>query len=321
MNYKKINGLPIEVSKLIQGTIMLSTNEQEGSNRLLDDLVELGVNCFDTAASYNQGDCEAALGNWILDRANREKMVIISKCAHPNAYRMRSYPFDIYADATDSLLRLKTNYIDIFLLHRDDRSMPVGPVIEAMNRLQETGKVRLIGVSNWTADRIEEANEYAYKYGLNPFSVSSNNYCLAEELKPTWKFGSVSLRNKTHESDITWYQKTQMPMLAYSSLCRGWFSGNFTRDTFNQFRDRLESVTLNAFESEANLERLYRCEELATQKGFKIPQIAMAYVLGCKKMNIFALIGARKKSEMAEAIEADNIVLTENERRYLNLED
>lgn len=320
MRYKNIKNICQPISQIVQGTIMLETAKQEECNALLDGVKALGVNCFDTAWGYGAGESERALGRWIADRGNREEIIILTKCAHPTIDRMRSKPCDIYSQFEDSLARLHTDYIDIYMLHRDDTSNPVGPVVEAMNRLVEQGRIRIYGGSNWSAKRIEEANEYAYKYNLQPMQVSSPNFGLGEQIREPWAYNAISLTGDSMKEERTWYKKSKMPIFAYSSLGRGWFSGLISRKNFAESKHLVDQYCLKAYEDERNFKRLDRCEELAQKYDASVPQIAMAYVLDQPEMNLFALLGARKTEEMHEAIKAFDIHLSQEELEYLNLE-
>ena len=155
-----------DVSRLVLGTLVVSTD-------VLDEYVRLGGNAIDTAHAYNDGDSERALGAWMDSRPGvRERLTILSKGAHPSADRRRVTPEDITCDLRDTLARLRTP-VDLYLLHRDDPSVPVGPIVEVLNEHRDAGRLRAFGASNWTCARIEEANEYARDHGLEGFCCSS----------------------------------------------------------------------------------------------------------------------------------------------------
>ena len=99
--------------------------------------------------------------------------MLLSKGAHPTDYRQRVTPYDIDSDLAETLAELDTDYLDIYLLHRDNPELPVGPIVEKLNEHQAAGRIRIFGGSNWTHQRLEEANEYAYAHNLTPMTVSS----------------------------------------------------------------------------------------------------------------------------------------------------
>src|SRR5437763_13272830 len=123
---------------------------------------------------------------WLRERGSRDRLTILDKGAHPNADRERVTPEDIVCDLRDSLARRKTDQIDLYLLHRDDLSAPVGPIVEALNEQKRAGHIGAFGGSNWTPERIEEANAYAAARGLEGFSASSPNLSLAVPEEPGW---------------------------------------------------------------------------------------------------------------------------------------
>lgn len=141
MYYGSVRGVGKPVSRLVLGTMIINTRELERSFNLLDSVFELGCTTFDTAHVYGDGESERGIGRWMEERGNRDEVVIISKGAHHNADRRRVTPFDITSDLYDSLARLRTDYIDIYLLHRDDPSVPVEPIVECLNEHLAAGRV------------------------------------------------------------------------------------------------------------------------------------------------------------------------------------
>jgi aryl-alcohol dehydrogenase-like predicted oxidoreductase len=186
MQYGTVEGVDKPVSRLVLGTMIISVQEPERSFALLDAVLELGGNTLDTAHGYAGGNSERGIGQWMAERGNREQVVVITKGCHHNADRKRVTPYDLAADLHDSLARLQTDYIDVYLLHRDDPDLPVGPIVEALNEHWQAGRIRAFGGSNWTHGRIQEANEYADAHGLRPFTASSPNYGLAEQVLDPW---------------------------------------------------------------------------------------------------------------------------------------
>ncbi|NQT52881.1 aldo/keto reductase, partial [bacterium] len=166
MEYGEVPGVGKPVSRLVLGTMIINAGEMERSAALLDDAVAVGCTTLDTAHVYGGGNSERAIGQWMDARGNRDAIVVLSKGAHPNQDRRRVTPFDIAADLHDSLARLRSDYIDLYLLHRDDPDVPVGPIVEALNEHRAAGRIRAFGGSNWTHTRIAEANAYADAHGL-----------------------------------------------------------------------------------------------------------------------------------------------------------
>ena len=171
MQYGKVPGIDKPVSRLAQGTVMVKSEDAEKGFALLDAILELGCTTFDTAHVYGGGDNERTVGRWIRERGIEDKVVIIGKGAHLSEDRKRVTPFDISSDLHDSLARFKIDTIDLYLLHRDDPSVPVGPIVELLNEHLKAGKIRAFGGSNWSHDRVADANAYADAHGLVGFAV------------------------------------------------------------------------------------------------------------------------------------------------------
>jgi aryl-alcohol dehydrogenase-like predicted oxidoreductase len=317
MLYGQIPGIEKPVSRLIQGTAEFYLWDRDRVFDLLDGVYALGGNTFDTAHSYRQGKVERIVGRWLSERGERERVVIISKCAHPNADRNRVTPFDITSDLYDSLARLQVDYIDLYLLHRDDFAVPVGPIIEVLNEHQAAGRIHAFGASNWRHERLEAAGEYAEAHGLVPFAASSPQFSLAEPVAAPWP-GCVSISGRPALSARTWYEQNQLPLLTWSSMASGFFSGRFNRTNLNSFSEELDKVCIQTYCSEANFERLERAAELAASKGVTPAHIALAYVAN-QPLNIFAIVGNRYADEFAANAAGIELELTAEEMGWLDL--
>ena len=319
MEYGHVQGIDKPVSRLVQGTMMLSSREWEQSFALLDSVYSLGCNTFDTAHVYGGGDCERIFGRWVQERQLREKVVIIGKGAHHNQDRKRVTPFDITSDIFDSLARMKVDYIDLYLLHRDDPGVPVGPIVEALNEHKQARRIRAFGGSNWTDERIRAANEYAQAHGLTAFAASSPNFSLAEQVKEPWA-DCVTISGPQNVAAREWYARQRVPLFTWSSLAGGFFSGRFERDHLDGFESYQDKLVVECYCYAQNFERLERVKKLAQEMGITIPQAALAYVLN-QPMNIFALVGCRTREEFVINTNALETKLTSQQLAWLDLRE
>ncbi len=319
MDYGTIVGIAKPVSRLVLGTMIISIQERERSFALLDAAVELGWTAFDTAHGYAGGDSERGLGQWMQERGNREQVVIVSKGCHHNRDRRRVTPYDLASDLYDSLARLQTNYVDLYLLHRDDPAVPVGPIVEALNGHLEAGRIHAYGGSNWTHERIIEANEYAEKHGLTPFTASSPNYGLADQIEDPWGGGCVTISGPANRKARAWYAANGMPALAYSSLARGFFSGRVTPDNYEQTKDTLDRACRTAYAHEPNFRRLERALRLSEEKAVSVPQLVLAFMFA-SPVNVYPIVGAASRDELADNLKAFAVSLSQEERAWLDLE-
>ncbi len=317
MKYGNVTGIDKPISRIVHGTIKTSSKELEKSLSVLDSALEHGINAFDTAHVYGGGDNERIVGRWVHERGIRDEITIIGKGAHHNPDRNRVTPWDITADIHDSLARFKFDYIDLYLLHRDDPSQPVGPIVETLNEHRAAGRIRAFGGSNWTHQRIQEANEYALAHGLTPFVASSPNFSLAEQLQEPWP-NCITISGPAGAEAREWYTREGLALFTWSSLAGGFFSGRFTRDNLNQFTDNYDKLAAQCYCSEDNFRRLDRAQELAAERGATVAQIALAYVLN-QPANIFALTAGANDDEIRANAEAGEIVLSAEEIAWLDL--
>lgn len=304
MEYIAIPGLDKKVSRLVMGTASLSPDNADAMIPVLDEFVRLGGTTFDTAENY--GPSETILGKWMKERGNRDDLVILTKGAHPYG-RNRVTPDDITTDLLGSLERLQVDYVDLYVLHRDDPAVPVGPIIDVLNEHIRAGRIKRIGASNWTWRRIKEANDYAARNGLQGFALSSTNFSLARPLEPMWP-GTVFADEET----IRWHEDNQFPLFAWAAQAGGFFTGAFSPD------NRSNPDMVRVYYSEDNWERYRRAERMAERKGVTAPQIVLAYVLA-QNFPICGVVGSLSVQELRANCEAVRLKLTREEVEWLDL--
>jgi aryl-alcohol dehydrogenase-like predicted oxidoreductase len=320
MQYGQIPGITKSISRLVQGTMMIHPDQLEQSFALLDAVYALGCTTFDTAHVYGgNGNSERTFGQWVRERGVRDRVVILGKGAHHNQDRQRVTPYDIQADLSDSLARFQLDHIDLYMLHRDDPSVAVGPIVEVLNEELNAGRISAFGGSNWDYRRIEAANEYATLHNLTPFVASSPNFSLARQVVEPWE-NCVSVSGPDGEEARAWYLAHQMPLFTWSSLAGGFFSGRFRRDNLDTFESYMEKTCVRSYCYEENFQRLDRVKELAKTKGLTVPQIATAYVMS-QSVEIFALVGCQNGDEFRSNMEAMELKLTPEEIAWLELKD
>lgn len=317
MQYGTIPGIAKPVSRLVQGSIMISSSNVPECFYLLDSILDMGCNTFDTAHVYGSGDNERTFGRWLRERGNRDKVNIIGKGAHLSQDRKRVTPWDITSDIYDSLARFKIDHIDIYLLHRDDPDFPVGPIVETLHEHKKAGRILAYGGSNWSHERVAEANAYAAAHGLDPFVASSPNFTLAVQNQPPWE-GCISISAADAKPARDYYANLNMPLFTWSSLAGGFFSGRLRRDNLESFETYLDKLAVTTYANEENFRRLDRVQQLADEKGLSIPQVATAYVMSYP-LNIFALVGCQTADEFKANMAASEIRLTAAEMAWLEL--
>ncbi|GAC1403067.1 MAG: aldo/keto reductase [Ktedonobacteraceae bacterium] len=302
MKYGSIAGVDKPISRLVMGVDNQTTWPH--ASVMFDDFFERGGNCFDTAYIYSSGMCERMLGQWVQNRHNREQVVILDKGAHTPYCT----PEDLTKQLQESLGRLQTDYVDIYMLHRDNLAIPVDEFISVLNDHKNAGRIRAFGASNWSIERIEAANAWAAAKGLIGFATMSNNFSLARMVNPVWS-GCIAASDAHSRA---WLTRTQMPLMPWSSQARGFFTGRATPE------DRTDDELVRCWYSDDNFQRLERVNTMAKERGVLPINIALAYVL-CQPFPTFPLIGPRALSETRTSIPALSIDLSHDELKWLNL--
>lgn len=315
MEYINLPRINIKASKMVYGTSNNHFLYGHDATELLDAVIESGVNVIDTARMYLKA--EKVLGNYIKKRNNRKDLVIISKCAHPSAllWRPRLNEKDVRKDLAKSLKALNTNYIDIYLMHRDDPRVKVEVIVKLFNTLINEGKIKAYGCSNFSLARIIEINNYAKENNLIPMEYSSPQYSLVENVNNIWKATS-SLQGDNHLLERNYYRDNKIIVLAYSSLAMGFLSGKFHYFDKDIAKKKLSSMAYKGFYSESNLEILRKASLLSEEKNCSLPQISLAYLMN-QDFTVLPIVSAQSVNRIKENFEAVDIKLTKEEIKKL----
>lgn len=313
MDTVTVTGSSRPASRIVLGTMIIRRND-EGSAALLDAALAAGITTLDMAHGYAGGESERAIGDWMQARGNRDRMTLLTKGCHHNADRKRVTPYDITADLMDSLARLQVEHVDIWLLHRDDPELPVGPIVDCLNEHRAAGRIGAFGGSNWSHQRIQEANAYAAAHGLQGFTASSPNFSLAEQVADPWGPGCVGIGGPQQADARAWYAQHDVRLFCYSSLARGLFSGRLSRED----HAAADGACRAAYCHEVNWRRLDRVRELADARGLSVAQVAMAWVLN-HPLEVVACCGAATAEEIAGVVAASEVRLSQDEMAWLDL--
>lgn len=313
----KFDKLQVPVSRMIYGTAIQPLMEGRDADEILNLVLENGITTFDTARSY--GKSEEGLGRWIQKRGIRDQINILTKGCNPDQTGIKFSRESLREELSQSLAALQTEYVDMYCLHRDDTSVDVQVFIEVLNEFQAEGKIRLFGASNWNYKRMECANEYAYAHNLNGFSFGSPAFSLAEVVGDPWG-GSVHISGADNKDAREWFEKNRIPVFAYSSFARGFFSGKYRTDMEQKVTEVLPPWTCEEYVCAENMERLRRAEQLAAEKNASVGQINLAWILA-QPFVCCPIFSPSSAGHLLENLKGLELRLSEKEIRWLNLEE
>ena len=282
------------------------------ARELMDAYVALGGNFLDTARVYGDfvtprnGESEKVIGRWMADRHCRERIFLSTKGGHPpffSLHESRLSRDEVRHDLAESLTDLQTDRVDIFWLHRDDESRPVGEILETLQSLLDDGWTARVGVSNWRTERIREAQRYAKDHGLTPLSANQPQFSLAR----TVRFADDTLVCMD-DAMYRLHTETDLPCCCFSSQAQGFFTKLEEKGL-----DALPTSLRQTYESPDNLAILERIRALKAETGLSTAAIALAYVTS-QPFPCFALAGASRVEQVLALGDAMDAALTPQQR-------
>ena len=221
MQHRTIGNSDLKVAPLVfGGNVFGWTADERTSYSLLDAFVDHGLNFIDTADVYSRcveghqgGESETIIGKWFKESGKRDKIVLATKVGLLGT-RPGLSAANIEAAVNDSLKRLKTDYIDVYFSHLDDDKTPLLDTLGAYQKLIAAGKVRVIGASNYTGERLEEALKVSAKEGIPAYQLLQPEYNLYDRAD--------------YESDLEPVVKAhKVSVVPYYSLASGFLSGKY----------------------------------------------------------------------------------------------
>lgn len=305
MQYRRLGGTGLLVSEISLGSWLTYGNavENETAIKTMDRAYELGVNFFDTANVYNNGEAEKVVGE-ALRRHPRESYVLATKVFFPMSDRPNDSGLSrkhIRESVHASLRRLKLDYVDILYCHRYDRNTPVEETLRAFDDLIREGKVLYGGISEWTAAQIEEAARVSDRLLLNHFVVNQPKYNL--------------LHRYIEEEVIPVSRRNGIGQVVFSPLAEGILTGKYL-DSKEAPRDsRAANKKMNYF-IHYNLNeqvegKVRKLKAVADQLGVPMARMALAWIL--RQDNVAsALVGASRPAQVEENVQASGLVLPDD---------
>ena len=258
--------------------------------KIIDEYISAGGNMLDTARLYTDGESEKIIGEY-LKQTN--KIYIGTKCAHPNIKTMHKNRLgrdDILSDVEKSLKSLKTDYIDILWLHRDDISVDVKPIMDTLNELINEGTVKYIGASNWTHTRIITANKYASENGLKGFLASQILYNPAKANK-SWDDTLVAMHD---DGEREFYETSKMPVFAFSSQAKGFFEKYATDSLSQKSKDR--------YYNNESIQTYNQIKKYANENNITVSNAVVKTLINQSNFDVFPIIGPSNIKQLKETL-------------------
>lgn len=273
------------------------------TERIVKHAFDLGVNFFDTADVYNRGEAERSLGKAIQSLERRD-LFLATKCYFPMSDRPNDRGLSrkhIFESVHDSLKRLDTDYLDLMQFHRFDAETPVEESVRAVEDLIRQGKILYWGVSEWSADQIQEAVDIARNHGA--FEPASN--------QPRYSL----LGRDIEEAVLPTCERNGIGLVVFSPLAQGVLTGKYLPGQPPPEGSRGSDEQSNQFmkgmlEDQALLARVQSLKQLANQQGLTLSQFALAWCL--RKPIVSSVITGATSPEQVEANAAASAVQLED---------
>ena len=309
MEKRQLGRSALQVAPLVfGGNVFGWTADEATSFSLLDAFVSAGFNTIDTADSYSHwapgnsgGESETIIGKWLKKSGKRDEVIISTKVGGGKVRDLS--PAYIEKTVEESLRRLQTDYIDLYQSHYDDPNTPVNDTLATFDKLVKAGKVRVIGASNFSPERLLQSLE----------SSEANGYPRYESLQPLYNLYD---RHKFEREYLPITQQYQLGVISYYSLASGFLSGKYRTKEDAAQSARGEKAT--SYLDERGQSILETLDEVATDFNTTPASVAIAWLV--QRPDITApIVSATNTKQLEELVKATQLGLDAGAIEKLNI--
>lgn len=302
MTLRNLGRSPLRVAPLaFGGNVFGWSVDEPRSFDLLDAFVDHGFNLVDTADVYEAwvpgnegGESEAIIGNWLKKSGKRDKAVIATKVGKWARYPGLS-PTNIKEAVEDSLRRLQTDHIDLYQSHEDDPKVPLEETLRAFDDLVTSGKVRVIGASNYDATRLADALSTSASKGLARYESMQPEYNLMDR--------------QGFEDDLQpLCVEQEVGVISYYSLASGFLSGKY-RSEADLDKSKARGGKVKGYLNDRGFRVLAALDEVAKAHGATPAQVSLAWVMAQPSIAA-AIVSATSLEQLGEIAKAASLALT-----------
>lgn len=308
MLYSRLGDSGLIVSRLSLGTMTftrgggiaaIAKTDLKDAAALIDRALEAGINFLDTADVYSDFESEEMLGKIVAGR--RDDLVIATKAGWRTGQPLNRSGLSaahLHWSIDHSLKRLGTDYVDVFIAHRDDRNTPIEETLQALDQIVRAGKARYLGVSNWPAWKVAAAIELQRANGWAPFTHAQMLYSL--------------MHRDIEEEFLPMARRYGLGITPWSPLGGGFLTGKYTRENAGGAADRLASHDDIPLDKEMGFRLIDVMRGIAEGHGVSIAQIALAWLLTKDQVSSI-LLGATRMHQLDDNLAAVNVRLSADE--------
>ena len=311
MQFRELGQSGLKIAPLMFGGNVFSwTADEKTSHTLLDAFVDGGFNAIDTADSYTRwvkghtgGESEAIIGNWLKKSGKRDKVVIATKVGSDMGEGICVKKDYILRSAEASLRRLQTDRIDLYQTHFDDETTPVEETLGAYAELIKQGKVRAIGTSNMTPERLKESLAASKKHGLPRYDSLQPLYNLSDRKEFEHEYAPIC-------------RAENIGIINYYSLAAGFLSGKYA-SVEDSAKNAARGGRIKRY-FDARGERILKAlREVAARHNAKPAQVAIAWLIAQPLMTA-PIASATNVEQLAELMAAPRLKLTAEDMKSLD---
>jgi 1-deoxyxylulose-5-phosphate synthase len=313
MEYVRLGNSGLKVSRICLGTMTYgkptdrwpwALNEEE-SRPFIKKALELGINFFDTADVYGFGASEEVTGSALKELARREEVVLATKVYNPMSNDTNDRGLSrkhIMKSIDASLKRLKTDYVDLYQIHRWDYNTPVEETLEALHDVVKSGKALYIGASSM----------FSWQFAKALFTSDHHGWTRFVSMQPHY---NLIYREEEREM-IPLCQDQKIAVIPWSPLARGLLTGNRSKERNETLRARTDEFGKTLYKMDSDFDIIERLSEISRKHNLPDAQVALAWMLS-KPFITAPIIGASKPAHLDDAVAALSVKLNTEEVSFL----